>query len=109
MKNQRVIPVSEWYVKSKIIYSAIGYDDTLYRAICVFGEQIEDIIYDCGWSLYDLGFDELDNVKNGINVWEGYLDEGAKGDFKVRGKIRELTEDEWACVKAGLCPWVKGK
>jgi hypothetical protein len=52
----------------------------------------------------DLGLDDR-NVP-GVWVWEGkYAALDREGNTQPEGEWRAPTDDEWAAIRAGLCPW----
>lgn len=61
---------------------------------------------DCLRTLEDFG---LYPPSVGIWIWEGsYIfthDEEGSGDAELIGKFRSPSEEEWAAIKRGECPW----
>ncbi len=63
----------------------------------------------------DLGSRELDQIgltcAAGIYVWEGEFVGGRQtgyfeyDDVELSGAFRAPTDVEWACIRAGICPW----
>lgn len=73
------------------------------------GAHIHDEIQNVGSKLSDLG---LDDAPQGISVWEGvwvghetHTFDGTEYESHPSGKFREPTDEEWAAIRKGDCPW----
>lgn len=64
------------------------------------------------WDVDELGFEETFPI--GISVWEGKLRGGNRyytldgvdyEDVTLRGNVRRPTDEEWAAIRLGQCPW----
>lgn len=72
------------------------------------GPHVEMQIDGLSAQLQDLG---LDDAPKGISIWEGTLAGGERtyeGDYYdvyLKGTFRAPTDDEWAAIREGRCPW----
>jgi hypothetical protein len=45
-------------------------------------------------------------VPDGISIWEGMVRYDREGEpVETRGTFRAPTDEEWAAIRAGACPW----
>jgi hypothetical protein len=65
-------------------------------------------IKSAGASTDDLGFPSFKNEAPGLRIWEGtfgWESSDIEPDIIAQGTIREPTEEEWAAIRKGVCPW----
>ncbi len=71
------------------------------------GVHIEFEIKEAG--LHDLGDLGMDDAPRGISIWEGktesHRDHEGDVDTWLEGAFRQPTEQEWAAIVRGECPW----
>lgn len=71
------------------------------------GPHVTHELDEIGRALGDIG---LDDAPEGISIWEGKIktsgpDHDGEYDAWLDGTFREPTDDEWAAIRAGRCPW----
>ena len=77
------------------------------------GPDIDSVIRETGTArLDDVG---LDDAPDGISVWEGrghawetHTPDAHEYDFELLGAFRAPSDDEWAALRKGECPWSCG-
>lgn len=97
----------DWKRKSLAVCASDGDDGCVLWTV---GPHVQFDITEGGLGnkLSDLG---LDDAPIGISVWEGKTAGGARtweGDYDdtyLVGTFRAPTDEEWAAIREGRCPW----
>lgn len=96
------------YDWSKPSLAVIASDGNGYGCVIfTVGAHVEFELKEGG--LRDLGDLGLDDAPRGISIWEGktesHRDYEGDVDTWLKGTFREPTEQEWASISRGGCPW----
>ena len=99
---------SNWKKPSKAV---IAFSDYHGCVLWTAGPHLDSFITEggsCDLSFNDLGLDPPE----GISVWEGVIEtehihtqDINEYDSRLVGSFREPTDDEWAAIRRGKCPW----